>query len=363
MEKSKLRKILNVVKIVITWVMVALAVFMMIFTIISVATLNKTERSLFGYKMFVVLSDSMSATDFKAGDIIASKSVDPTTLQEGDIISFKSLNPDSMNEIITHKIRKKTTDANGDPGFITYGTTTNTDDETIVTYPYIIGKYSFKLSGLGHFFQYLKTTPGYIVCILIPFLVLIGMQGFSSVRVFRKYKREQNEAIEKERASIEAEREETKRLMQELVAMRSQMGMAPQQTPPQQQASTPPPSNSGEIRESDDEMIIIDETPLTSSIEIIYDNAENDPTAGYLAIDNETPKKLNASSGPSVIDIPVGEHIIKYMAEKVGENGERVAANKRSFKINAEADAKIVLRIECGADSKLVNAKIVKLKK
>ena len=60
---------------------------------------------------------------------------------------------------MTHKIRSLTTDADGQPAFITYGTTTDTDDEMPVTYPYVLGKYEKCLSGVGNFFQFLKTTP------------------------------------------------------------------------------------------------------------------------------------------------------------------------------------------------------------
>ena len=114
---------------------------MMIFTIISVTTFNRNDRHLFGYRAYVVTSDSMSKTDFDAGDLILVKEVDPATLKEGDIITYMSQNPESFGETITHKVRSLTTDANGNPGFITYGTTTDTDDATIVTYPYVLGRY------------------------------------------------------------------------------------------------------------------------------------------------------------------------------------------------------------------------------
>ena len=58
--------------------------------------------------------------------------VDPATLQAGDIITFQSTNPASYGESITHKIRALTTDASGNPGFITYGTTTGVDDEMCI---------------------------------------------------------------------------------------------------------------------------------------------------------------------------------------------------------------------------------------
>ena len=144
-----MKKVFNIIKNIFVWLVVAMAVFMMIFTVVSVNTFNRNDRSLFGYKAYIVTSDSMSKTDFSAGDLILVKKVDPTTLKEGDIITYMSQNSDSFGETITHKIRALTTDASGNPGFITYGTTTDTDDETVVTYPYILGKYHKALPSVG----------------------------------------------------------------------------------------------------------------------------------------------------------------------------------------------------------------------
>jgi len=216
-------KALNIIRSIFVWLMVALAVFMMIFTIVSVSTFDRADRNLFGYKAFIVLSDSMSKTDFNAGDLVLVKEVDPSTLKEGDIIAYTSQNPSNYGETVTHKIRKLTTDANGEPGFVTYGTTTDTDDETVVTYPYVLGKYQGRIPKVGTFFQFLKSTPGYIVCILVPFLLLILLEGIRCIRLFRKYKSEQQAELQAERDKIEADRAETQRMMQELLAMKAQM--------------------------------------------------------------------------------------------------------------------------------------------
>ena len=196
---------------------------MMIFTVISVSTFDRADRNLFGYKAFIVLSDSMSKTDFNAGDLVLVKEVDPSTLKEGDIIAYTSQNTSNYGETVTHKIRKLTTDANGEPGFVTYGTTTDTDDETVVIYPYVLGKYQGRIPKVGTFFQFLKSTPGYIVCILVPFLLLILLEGIRCIRLFRKYKAEQQAELQAERDKIEADRAETQRMMQELLAMKAQM--------------------------------------------------------------------------------------------------------------------------------------------
>lgn len=195
-------KVMQILRRVITWAFVVLAVCMMLFTVVSVATFDRADRQLFGYKAFIVLSDSMSATDFDAGDLALVKEVDPATLQEGDIIAYISQNSANFGETVTHKIRRLTTDANGKPGFVTYGTTTDTDDETVVTYEYVLGKYQTRIPKVGRFFQFLKTTPGYIVCILVPFLVLILLEGIRCIGLFKRYKAEQQAELQAERDKI-----------------------------------------------------------------------------------------------------------------------------------------------------------------
>ena len=226
-----MKKALKIIKTTLVRLVALIAISMMIFTIISVTTFNRNDRSLFGYKAYIVNTDSMAKTDFDAGSLIFVKEVEPETLKEGDIITFVSHSSESFGENVTHKIRKKATSANGERGFITYGTTTNTDDEEIVTCAYICGKYEFSIPYLGSFFNFLKTTPGYIVCILVPFMVLIIYQGVNCVRLFRRYKQEQMEELHEERAKIEAEREENAKMIEELKALKQQLAQNTEANP------------------------------------------------------------------------------------------------------------------------------------
>ena len=216
-----MKKALQITKNVLLWVIVATAVAMMVFTIISVNTLNQNDRGLFGFKFFIVRTDSMSATDFNAGDVVISKAVDVTTLKEGDIITFVSESSDSYGKTVTHKIREVTTDAEGDIAFITYGTTTGEDDEALATV--VIGKYVGRIPKMGDFFLFLKTTPGYILCILIPFLILLISQAIDVVRLFKQRKREQEAEMSAERAKLEEERAENQRIMAELLELKAQL--------------------------------------------------------------------------------------------------------------------------------------------
>lgn len=235
-----MKKAWKIISNILVWAVVIVAVFMMIFTIISVNTFNRNDRDLFGFKFYIALSDSMSATDFDAGDLVLVKEVDPTTLQEGDIIAYQSQNSENYGATVTHKIRAKTMDANGNPGFITYGTTTGVDDETVVTYPFILGKYQMALPKVGTFFQFLKTPQGYIVCILIPFLLLIIYQGLNCVKIFKMYKAEQMEELQKEKDALEAQRKQSEDMMAQLLAMQQQMAAQSQPTAPPAEDSTQP---------------------------------------------------------------------------------------------------------------------------
>ena len=109
-----------------------------------------------------------------------------------------------------------------------------------MTYPYVLGKYSSHIPKVGAFFQFLKTTPGYIVCILVPFLLLILLEGIRCIRLFRKYKAEQRAELQAERDKIEADRAETQRLMQELLQMKAQMAQNEQKSAEEISSDTTP---------------------------------------------------------------------------------------------------------------------------
>lgn len=218
-----MKKVLSIIGDIFVWIIVAVAIFMMLFTILSSFSVNRNDRDILGYKAYIVMSDSMSATDFNAGDIVIIKEVDPRTLNEGDIITFISTNTESSGQTVTHKIRAKATTPDGDRGFITYGTTTGVDDEAVVSYSHILGKYCFNIPKMGTFFNYLKSTPGYIVCILIPFVLLLAIQGANAVSLFKQYKKEQQAVLDEEKAKLEAERAESQQLMQELLALKQQL--------------------------------------------------------------------------------------------------------------------------------------------
>ena len=230
---STVKKIGNIAIRIVTWLLVAFTVFMMLFTIISATTVDRNDRNIFGIRFYIVQTDSMSPSEnnkdmdvhFNAGDIILVKNVkDPSKLRAGDIISFVSTNEDSYGETVTHMIRRPERNDEGKLiGYVTFGTNTGVDDEAMVEPSYVLGEYCGKLPGVGNFFAFVKSTPGYITCIFVPFLLLILYNGINVIRLFKRYKKEQNEIIEAERAELAAERKHNEDMRRELLALKAQL--------------------------------------------------------------------------------------------------------------------------------------------
>lgn len=211
-----MKKTFDIVRTILVWIVVLVAVAMTVFTFFSLTTLNRYDRAVFGYKIFIVNSDSMKTTDFKAGDLIFVKDIDPKALQAGDIITFISKDENSLDETLTHKIRSVAVDSYGNPGFITYGTSTGATDESIVLYKDIIGKYEFCIPGLGKVLNFLKTTEGFFLCIFTPIMLVIIYEIINFFVLLRKSKREETERLE-------AERLRSEKLMEELLVLKAQL--------------------------------------------------------------------------------------------------------------------------------------------
>ena len=178
-KKNTFDKILDVF----AWISFSIAVILAILVLFSSFSGKDNGRSVFGCKMLIVESDSMSKSEisqeepisFNKDDLIFIKiNVDVSTIKEGDVITFVSHNPDSSGKTITHKVRAVLTDTKGNLlGFETYGINTGVSDLAIVEPVTVVGIYTGKSSFLGKLFCFFKTPAGYFTSILIPCVLLI----------------------------------------------------------------------------------------------------------------------------------------------------------------------------------------------
>lgn len=232
-----MKRAFNIIRSGFNYLTIILAFVIMFITIFSAKTTENTAREVFGYRAYIVLTDSMAATDFDSGDVIISKKVDPAKLEVGDIITFSSPAPESFGEIITHKIRNILPSSTGALYFQTYGTTTGSIDRELVPGSHVIGKYIFAIPNAGHFFSFMKTPSGYFALILLPFSLLILYNAVFAFVYYRRYKNEEEDERKAEHEKLAEERAKLEKAKQELEAMQAQMAQNQAAAPSEPPAS------------------------------------------------------------------------------------------------------------------------------
>ncbi len=127
--------------------------------------------NVFGYKPFIVLSNSMEAEIHK-GDLVLTKMVNPKKLKKNDVIAFR----DAENTVTTHRIID-IVEKEGEKYFITKGDNNNTQDKNLVEFADVEGIYIARFPSLGSMMKSLSDP----VTILIVFfgITLIFVVGFS----------------------------------------------------------------------------------------------------------------------------------------------------------------------------------------
>ena len=183
MKKTNIKNVLSIIKDVLSWGVIIFALSITVFIIVLNTTSNNNGYDIFGYRFYISRTDSMSKTDFSAGDVVICREVDVSTLKEGDVISFISKSVKNYGQTVTHKIRRITQDVNGDRAFVTYGTTTDVDDDALATE--ILGKYVGRIKGVGKALVFLKTPTGYFSLIFTPFAILIAFQCVNCVKLLK----------------------------------------------------------------------------------------------------------------------------------------------------------------------------------
>lgn len=174
-------------------------------TLIAKSYINKDEvPSLGGVFPMIVLTDSMYP-QIKSGDLIICNTTEAERIIEGDVISF--FDPmGSGTAVVTHRVLE-VIDEDGELSFRTKGDNNNAEDQVLVPADNLVGIYRSRIPALGNVAMFMQTTPGLIVCVVCPVLLLVG---FDMLRR-RKYEK----AKQQDTDQLLAELEELRRLKAE----------------------------------------------------------------------------------------------------------------------------------------------------
>ena len=225
---------------IVLWAIILLAA---LFAFTTLATRDQSQvASLAGYTPMVVETDSMAPT-FLSGDLIFIKKCDTAELVEGDIVCFHTIinNEYALN---THRIEEIDT-SNGVRSYKTKGDNNAISDSHIIADGDIVGKYIGKISRLGTVMDFLSSSMGFLVVIVLPMLLFFIYQVYHLVMVTINLKKamaveeaERKELAREETDKVEPERHpeqtEPRQLADE--ARRAEPERRPEQTEPRQPA-------------------------------------------------------------------------------------------------------------------------------
>lgn len=216
-EKSKVRKVLN---IVINTILVIAIILAAICTFVSyVSTSGSGVPSIFGMQIFSIQTDSMYPT-LLPGDLIIDFEVkNPSTLQKGDIITYWTI-IEGERVLNTHRIVQIYQQEQG--GFLVFetkGDKSSTVDALTVHESEVVGKYALRIPGVGKVFDYLQTSDGFLIVVVIPVFLFFLFHLVQFFRVLFEYQNVKNRIkYEQERGRTEDMLEEEKRKQKEAQA-------------------------------------------------------------------------------------------------------------------------------------------------
>lgn len=213
-KQSKGKKIANIVVNVVLIVAILLAAVCTYTSYVS--TSGNGVPSIFGIRILSIQTDSMYPT-LKPGDMIFDKQVKDTgELEVGDIITYWTV-IDGERVLNTHRI-EQIYDGGGYLIFETKGDNNTTADPLTVHESEIVGKYEgMKISGLGKVFDYLQTSTGFLVVVVVPVAIFFLFHLIQFFRVLFEYNNIKNKLLyEVERGKTEDLVEDEKKRQDEL---------------------------------------------------------------------------------------------------------------------------------------------------
>lgn len=195
-SKQKLLTIIGTILCVIL-----LPVLIINVTLIAKSYINADEvPSVGGMFPMIVLTDSMYPV-IESGDLILCHTAEADEIKVDDVISF--YDPmGSGTSVVTHRVMEVIVD-DGEIQFRTKGDNNNAEDTALVPADNLIGTYQSRIPMVGHVAMFMQTTPGLIVCCVLPILLLVGYDVLRRKK-FEKTQKQDTDALLAELEALRA---------------------------------------------------------------------------------------------------------------------------------------------------------------
>ena len=192
-KTSSLHKVLTVIGTVLCIILIPILIINCALIIKSYT--SDEVPSLAGVLPLIVLTDSMYPM-IESGDLIICHTVEAEDVQVKDVIAF--FDPaGNGTTIVTHRV-VEVTELNGQLAWRTKGDNNNTEDRLLVTADKLVARYEgTRLAGFGHVALFMQTTPGLIVCVVVPILLFVGYDMVRR-RMYEKSNKQDTDQLMKE---------------------------------------------------------------------------------------------------------------------------------------------------------------------
>lgn len=174
-QKLKNNKILKIIGNIIYTIIFIIVLFILIIAILQRTTNN--EITLFGYRIFVVATGSMTPK-YEVGDVLVSKEVDPATIQVGDDIVYEGKEGSFKDKIVTHQVIMIEKE-NENYRIQTKGIA-NTKADPEITQNEVIGKVIYKMGVLSLLQRAMSNNYVFYFVVFVPIVLLTFRQVLKS---------------------------------------------------------------------------------------------------------------------------------------------------------------------------------------
>ena len=193
-KNSAIHKTLTVIGTILCIILIPILLINV--TLIAKSYINQEEvPNVGGMLPLIVLTDSMYPV-IESGDLIICHTEEPENIQTGDVIAF--FDPaGNGTTIVTHRVTE-IVDYKDDIAWRTKGDNNNTEDRLSVTADKLVAVYEgTRIPGAGNVALFMQTTPGLIICVVCPILLLVGYDMIRR-RLYEKSSKKDTDALMKE---------------------------------------------------------------------------------------------------------------------------------------------------------------------
>ena len=182
------KKILSVLSGILLFLMIALLI------VIFTARLSGRTPSIFGYRIFRVVTDSMTPT-LAVGDVILVKDCEPESIHNGDIITYEGAEGDFRGKTITHRVVKEPEVRDGVYYYQTRGDREGAQLDPEISFFQVDGKYVSTLPLIDKLYSFFLSPWG-LISFIVLIVILFGYEMISLVVSYKTIDKEDEEYYE-----------------------------------------------------------------------------------------------------------------------------------------------------------------------